>query len=187
MTTIDTIKRTKRILFAIAVWPLMGLLVLGCATNRSAGEQLDDRTITTKIEAKMAADPDVSAFNVDVDTQDGVVRLSGKVKRPLARDEAERIARNTKGVRNVINDIEIGEETIGERLNDGLISTRVKAKITGDSALNPFNINVDTDDGVVTLRGKVASDANRREAERLARETKGVKDVRNLLEVKTGS
>lgn len=177
------ITRVRNLGFAL----LAVLLVAGCATTRPVGEQLDDATITTRINAKMAANPDVSAFNVDVDTNQRVVRLSGTVDKPEAKAEAEKIARDTEGVRRVINDIKVGERTMGDRISDTAITTKIKAKITGDPDLNPFNINVDTKDGVVTLRGVVTSEENKREVEEIARNTDGVERVQNMLDVQKGS
>jgi len=174
-------EKGRSIRFAVAAIAL--IMVAGCATTRPVGEQFDDAAITTKIEAKLAADPDVSAFNVDVDTNQGVVRLSGTVEDREARAIAERLARETKGVSRVINQIEVGERSLGDRLSDTAITAKVKAKITGDPELNPFNISVDTKDGVVTLRGIVTSRDRREEAEKLARNTDGVQRVQNLLEI----
>ena len=164
------------------------LLTIGCSSTQTAGREIDDATITTKIEAKMTEDPNVSAFNVDADTNNGVVRLSGTVKTEQARAEAEKLARNTEGVKRVINDIKVGEtRDLGERVSDTEITTKIKAKITGDGDLNPFNINVDSKEGVVTLRGTVKTAQAKTEAERIARETKGVKSVQNMLQVEAGS
>jgi hyperosmotically inducible protein len=83
----------------------------------------------------------------------------------------------------VINDIEIGDRSMGEQLDDATITTKIKAKLTADPDINPFNVNVDSEDGMVTLTGRVADRERKMLAERLARETKGVRGVRNLLEV----
>ena len=170
--------------------PLFGALLLlltfGCSSTQTVGEEIDDATITTKVEAKLTGDPDVSAFNVDVDTNEGVVRLSGTVEDPEARTEAEKLARDTEGVRRVINDIKVGERTMGDRVSDSEITTKIKAKITGDGDLSPFNINVDTKDGVVTLRGAVESAESKEAAARIARDTAGVVRVDNMLEVEAG-
>ena len=164
---------------------LLTLLLFGvaCSSTRTTSEQWDDATITSKIEAKLAADPEVSAAAVDVDTQDGIVRLSGTVKTAVARREAVDLAQRTSGVRGVINDIEIGERTLGDRIDDTWITSKINAKLTADPQINPFNIDVDTKDGVVTLRGKVATKVAKREAEQLARDTKGVVRVNNMVEV----
>lgn len=167
---------------------LVLLLTFGCSSTQTVGEEVDDATITTKIEAKLTGDSQVSAYNVDVDTNDGVVRLSGEVEKPEARAEAEKLARDTEGVRRVINEITVGEgRGTGDRLSDTEITTKIKAKITGDGDLSPFNINVDTKDGVVTLRGTVKSMDSKQEAERIARDTSGVKEVQNMLQVEAGS
>lgn len=65
---------------------------------------LDDATITTRIKAKLVADPEVNAFHIDVDTVDGQVTLTGRVATELQRKEAEQLASRTEGV-NVVNNL----------------------------------------------------------------------------------
>lgn len=162
---------------------LAAILAVGCASTQSASTQLSDSAITAKVETKLAADPEINPFNIDVDTNEGVVTLSGAVEKELARAEAERLARATDGVRDVINDITLGDRALGERVSDGWITTKIKAKIAADPELNPFNINVDTKDGIVTLSGRVKTAADAEEAVELARGTEGVQRVQNRLEV----
>ncbi len=176
--------------------PRLGLLALGavvllgaaCASTQTAGEQLDDSAITTKITTKLAADPEINPFNIDVDTMDGVVTLRGEVEKELARTEAESHARATKGVRSVHNEIRVVPEKYedDEEGSDAWITTKVKAKLIADPQLNPFNIDVDTQDGVVTLSGRVKDNAARAEAEKLARDTEGVIRVANQLQTENG-
>ena len=69
-------------------------------------ETVADSVITTKIKAEFAKDKQVSALNIKVDTDDkGVVTLSGKAKSKTEADKAVKIARDTKGVTSVKNDI----------------------------------------------------------------------------------
>jgi hyperosmotically inducible protein len=75
---------------------------------------------------------------------------------------------------------------IGERVDDAKITTAVKAKLVADKARNLVAVNVDTRDGVVHLKGTVQTEQDRVEAERLAKETTGVRSVTNDLKVKTG-
>jgi hyperosmotically inducible periplasmic protein len=83
-------------------------LTLGaCSSTRTTGEQIDDAMITTKVKAKLAADPEVNPFNIDVDSNDGVVTLQGTVRDSEARTIAERLARETEGVRRVLNLIKV--------------------------------------------------------------------------------
>jgi hyperosmotically inducible protein len=68
---------------------------------------LDDASITARVKAKLVADPEVAALHIDVDTLDGRVTLNGKVSSADERAEAEKLARHTAGVRQVINLIQI--------------------------------------------------------------------------------
>lgn len=173
----------KRLFLTLGASALL-LTSTACSSNQTVGEQLDDAMITSKIEAKMTADPEVSAFKVDVDTNDGVVRLSGTVKTDRAREEAADLARNSEGVKRVINDIRVGEMTAGERLDDAGITLKIKSKFAADPEVNPFSIDIDTDQGIVTLSGHVATKKVKKEAEQLALSVKGVESVRNLLQIK---
>lgn len=79
------------------------------------------------------------------------------------------------------------DRTIGDRVDDAAITAALKAKLVADRAKNLVAVNVDTTQGVVQLRGTVATDRDRAEAERLARSTRGVRDVRNELIVTSGA
>ena len=70
-------------------------------------EVLDDAGVTTRVKAKLMADPEVNAFHIDVDTVDGRVTLNGKVATELQRQEAEQLASRTQGVSSVVNLIQV--------------------------------------------------------------------------------
>lgn len=164
---------------------LAAVLVAGCATTRSPGNQTTDAGLTSTVKAKIVADPDLNPFEIHVSTKDRVVHLTGTVEDSADREEAEALARATKGVMAVRNDIAIGDPTFAENVTDAWILAKIKSKLVADPEVNPFNINVDVSQGRVTLSGTVEHAAARTEAERHARETKGVKELRNLIEVKT--
>src|ERR1041385_7190381 len=75
------------------------------------------------------------------------------------------------------------KETIGQSLEDAWIHTKVVAKLISDSKTPERKINVDVVEAVVTLRGQVDTAEAKTEAERLAKETDGVKSVKNELKV----
>jgi hyperosmotically inducible protein len=88
---------------------VMVLLALGaCSSTRSPGTQVDDAAITAAVKAKLATDGDINPFNIDVDTNEGVVTLQGRVEKELARTKAEQLARETDGVKRVINLVKVG-------------------------------------------------------------------------------
>lgn len=75
------------------------------------------------------------------------------------------------------------KETIGQSLEDAWIHTKIVAKLIGNSATPERKINVDVVEGAVTLRGEVDTAEAKAEAERVAKETDGVKKVTNQLKV----
>ena len=96
----------------VVCFVLVFALALGaCSSTKSAGTQVDDAAITTKVKAKLAADGDINPFNIDVDTNEGVVTLQGRVAKEEARTKAEQLARETEGVRRVINLVKVGDKS----------------------------------------------------------------------------
>jgi osmotically-inducible protein OsmY len=186
-----------------------------------------DAGITTNVKTKLAADDTVKAYEVNVTTQSGVVTLSGDVESAAAKERAIQIARGTDGVRDIIDQLRIGEAeaTTGDRdhdytlddnaaraarqaaddarelardartragdaadrtgaaVTDAAITSAVKAKFLADATVKGLQIDVDTDAGVVTLNGTVASRPEADRAMMLARNTEGVKRVIDNLKV----
>jgi hypothetical protein len=70
--------------------------------NRLA-QGVDDAALTAKIKSKMALDDAVRALDIDVDTKDATVTLTGRVDSDDTRQRAVRLARETAGVRNVVD------------------------------------------------------------------------------------
>ncbi len=95
---------------ALAFAALAGATILstGCAVVRgqeTAGAYVDDAAITTSVKAKFVEDKTVDAGAIKVETLNGTVALSGFAKSSAEKAQAEFIARNTKGVREVRNNI----------------------------------------------------------------------------------
>jgi hyperosmotically inducible periplasmic protein len=74
-----------------------------------AKETLSDGALTAKIKAKMALDDSVNAREVNVDTADGVVTVSGRFRSQAARDKALQLAKETLGVKKVVDRTTVGE------------------------------------------------------------------------------
>ena len=82
----------------------------GCSVTRhqeTTGAYVDDSVITTRVKGKFAADPDVSAMSIKVETMKGVVQLSGFAKSTDEKMKAEQLARAVDGVADVRNNIVI--------------------------------------------------------------------------------
>ena len=94
---------------ALAVCVEAGMVILsGCAPiqgRETAGQYVDDSTISTKIRAQLVGDQSLKGFDIHVETMQDVVQLGGFVDSPKEKQQAEQIARNVAGVRGVHNDI----------------------------------------------------------------------------------
>jgi osmotically-inducible protein OsmY len=73
--------------------------------QQTVGSYVDDAGITTAVKAKMAEDKSVSATSISVETLNGTVQLSGFAKSQKEKDTAGEIARTTKNVRDVRNNV----------------------------------------------------------------------------------
>ena len=104
-----------------------------------------DAGITTNVKTKMAADDTVKAYQIDVDTANGVVTLTGVVDSPAAKTQAATIARNTDGVRDVVDRIEVnasaataGRTDVDDRLENsaerGAAEVREESRELGQDA-----------------------------------------------------
>ena len=93
---------------ALAALTGITLLSTGCAVVRgqeTVGSYVDDAAVTTAVKAKFVDDKIVSAGSISVETMNGIVQLSGFAKSAAEKTQAEQIARDSKNVRSVRNDI----------------------------------------------------------------------------------
>lgn len=96
------------LVIAALIAPVAGYAADTKSTKENIKETVDNTVIAAKITAKYAKDKDVSALKIKVDMDDkGLVTLSGKAKSKAEADKAVTIARNTKGVTSVKNEIKI--------------------------------------------------------------------------------
>jgi osmotically-inducible protein OsmY len=116
---------------------------------------------------------------VSKDVKDNVKGTAGKVA-----DKTKEGAEKTKeGAVKVGEKTKEGLSKTGEVITDAWITTRVKSKFVGEDLLKDSDINVDTSNHVVTLRGTVMSAAGKARAETEAREVEGVHSVVNNLTI----
>jgi hyperosmotically inducible protein len=145
-------KKQIRMIMVVAV-SMLGvgtMLTTGCkssengSTKRTAGTYVDDSAITAKIKSKMIGDSVVKAHEINVDTFQGNVQLNGFVDNDQQKSRAEEIARNTSGVVNVQNNLQLRPEAAGagRTYNGGNNGAQIQgqaggAKIEGRVNTNP--------------------------------------------------
>jgi hyperosmotically inducible periplasmic protein len=155
-------------------------------TTRSAGETLDDATVTAKVKTALARDPATSAYKIEVESYRGDVQLNGFVETADMKSSATRVAKSVGGVKKVSNNLEVksGDRSAGEVVDDGVVTAKVKAALISDPNVAAHEVNVQTHEGVVQLAGFVDTSSQKSKASEVARRVAGVKEVDNQLEVK---
>jgi|SRR6056297_3005900 len=99
-------------LISLLTLVIMSLALVSCAgtdTSRSTGTYIDDKTISTKVKTQLATDSMTKALQIEVETYNGVVQLSGFVEKEQFIDRAEEIARSVDGVKKINNDLILRE------------------------------------------------------------------------------
>jgi hyperosmotically inducible periplasmic protein len=170
------------------------VFVVACAQS--------DPGITTSVKTHLMADDLVRARNINVDTRDRVVTLTGTVQSAAEENQALQIARNTKGVSDVVDNITVSASELGaapttgdfgkipsvtsatEALTDAGITARVKSTLLANPDVSGLRIDVDTRDGIVTLTGTVSSAAQKARAVELAGKIEHVIRVEDQLTVR---
>jgi osmotically-inducible protein OsmY len=178
--------RTHKAARAIRIGTGIYLLTAGlCATlpvpaaARDA-KAISDADINAAVEAELFEDGAVPHDRIDVSTGQGIVTLTGHVTNLLARDHAERLVQTIRGVRSVVNRIEV---TPPGKPSDDALQKNVALALASDPAADSYEVAVTAKGGIVMLNGKVHSFAERALSERIAKSVAGVKEVHNKLTI----
>ena len=85
------------------------LVISGCTsmTGETAGQYVDDTTITASVKAKLVGDKTANLTRIDVDTTNQVVTLNGIVESADQKAKAEQLARQVGGVKSVKNNLQV--------------------------------------------------------------------------------
>jgi hyperosmotically inducible protein len=189
-------QRTGSTLVGLSVAALLGVSAIGFAaadstdSSSTVGAAISDTVITGEVKTKIAADTRLQGSDVHVQTDNGVVTLTGSANSGTAKDAAEELARNVSGVHSVNNELtapnaanEVGATVkhaahrTAEVVSDTTITTKLKAKFDTDSQTKGSHVDVKTDNGVVMLTGTVVSNSQKAHLVHVARATSGVKQV----------
>lgn len=167
---------------------------------RGTGAAPSDGAITDEILSRLAGDPRLEDADIRVETRDGSVVLTGRTVTDEGRQAAEEVALQVEGVTQVDNRISSPSSatTIGERsreaikrteevASDSWITTKIRSSILADPLTRSSSgtIGIKTIDGVVTLTGSVATQAEYDRVIRIVHDIKGVKQV-NSRELRAG-
>lgn len=175
------------------------------AAPKMTNEDLD-RTVTAKINSDPALV--VYNFDVDADADKRAVTIKGSVPTQALRTRAVDAVKAVDAGLAITDKIDVkpgdvdlkdwnedmareareraakSSDSIGDSLEDAWIHTKINSKLFGEGGFPGGSLNVDVKNNVVTLRGTVSTSADKAKAEQVARDTSGVKSVRNQLVIK---
>ncbi len=134
--------------------------VAASATEKGISTSVSDGVIFTKLHDKfLHTDASLSTF-VDVTVNNGAVLLTGKIKTPEEKILATKLAWEIKGVREVVNEIQVTDKSsIKDVAKDLAASAHLRGKLIADDDISSLNYSIDVVNGIVYLSG-VASNAN---------------------------
>ena len=155
------------------------------AQERSVATAIDDSKIQADIDKRLLEfDLDLFA-RVDIEVVESKVLLTGNVPEPRNRVDAARIAWRADGVAEVINEIEITDNsTLSDAARDAWITTKLRARIIGDREISSVNYTIDTVNGAVYLMGIAQDQAELDRVVGHARDTNYVRRVVPHVRVK---
>jgi osmotically-inducible protein OsmY len=160
-----------------------------------------DAWIDGKAEATLLFNGNLDSFDINTDVKNGNVILTGKVENSVDKKLAEELIANIDGVKSVDNKLTIvanneSDSSVSDdmestydkgtsELTDAKIATVIKTRLLMDTDISGFDIDVDVEDGNVTLTGEVDSDAERDLVIEIAKNASDVKDVEDNLRIVT--
>jgi len=156
------------------------------AARTTVGTEIDDTVVTARVKATLLSDPDVKSNDIKVETRKGRVQLSGFVGTQARIDNAIALTRKVEGVKGVENamSLMVGKATVGNTIDDGVVTAKVKSALLSDSGVKSTDIAVVTRKGEVQLSGYVNDQAQINRAISVARGVEGVQSVGNEMSVK---
>lgn len=164
------------------------LIAPSIASAQETTRTRSDAEITARVKTALIRNDETKARQINVETEKGVVQLSGFVDSEQMKSSAAATAQSVSGVQDVRNELVVreGNRTVGRATDDAVIAAKVKSELAADSGLaTAADVNVEVKRGVVQLSGFVGSIEQKQEAEQIARQVAGVTDVRNSIEVQT--
>lgn len=178
---------------------MIAALVLG---TTAMGAQADtweneskDAWIDGKAETVLLMNTNLNNFDINTDVKNGKVVLTGKVNSDLDKELAEELVISLDGVSDVENNLTVvknmdmddkDRDTMDDDdndLTDAKITTVITTRFLFDSEVDGTDIDVDTDNGIVKLKGSVETEAEKQLAVKIAKNAEDVRDVVDELTI----
>lgn len=167
---------------------ILAAFALSSATFADAAT---DASITREVQSKITADSSLKGTAITVTTQDGVVNLKGKVNSETQASAATQIASSAANAKDV-DDSKLTVKGSAHPIMDAMLTAKIKGKfiqqkLFGDGDVAAMSINVETNNGVVSLSGTADNQEQIDTAVAIAKGVNGVKEVKSTITLATTS
>ena len=190
--------RLETMALQTAIASLLAVFVVACSKpvdnpgvaplpTTTVGTDIDDSVITSNVKSVLLADSDVKSFDFKVETRKGEVMLSGFVDNQAQLDRANAATRAVPGVKAVQSNVVLktgAASTVGNKLDDGITTSKVKAALLADANVKSYDIAVVTRQDEVLLSGFVDNKVQMERAIDIAKAVPGVRHVSNEMSIK---
>ena len=190
---------TKSSFFITGLFISISLFLQGCApaaitagiagvaaseSEKGLGTTINDTIIHAAITEAMFK-KDVNKFiGVNINVDDGVVLLTGKVDSPETRIEVTRLSWTPRGVIEVINEIQVSEKSsIKDAAKDLAASATIRGKLVADKNIKSVNFSIDVVNGVAYLSGVARSEKEMNLVLAYTKETKYINQLVNYIQL----
>jgi osmotically-inducible protein OsmY len=148
-----------------------------------------DAWLSAKVKATLLFHRNVSAYQTEVSTKDGIVTLRGKAANQAQKQLTAEYARDVEDVKRVVNKMTVAKaaltpsESIGEKIDDASITALVKMTLLYHRSTSALDTRVETNDGAVTLSGKAKNASEKDLVTKFVKDVQGVKSVNNQMTI----
>lgn len=162
--------------------------------------ELKNAWLESKLETALLVNGELNNFSIDHEVDAGRATLTGTVESDVDRELAEQVALGIDGINAVDNRLivkqtndqarqDVGDtgSAVSQKLDDMATTAAVKSKLLANQSTHGLAIDVDTVNNVVSIQGNVESTAEKQLVEQIAKNTDGVREVKNRLKVEPTS
>ncbi len=198
ISTITLLNKKQFFLFFLSL-AVLSTLLKGCApaaitagiagvtaseSEKGLGTTINDTIIHASITETMFKKDVNKYIGININVDDGIVLLTGKVDSPETRINATRMAWEPRGVVEVINEIQVTQKTsIKDKAKDLAASTSIRGNLVADKNIKSVNFNVDVVNGVAYLSGVARSEKEMNLVLAYTKETRYINQLVNYIQL----
>ncbi|MDN4502976.1 BON domain-containing protein [Alteromonadaceae bacterium BrNp21-10] len=180
----------KRTTLSLLIATVICSISLSAYAENNWKDGAKDAWIDGKAESTLLFNSNLNSFDINTDVKDGVVILTGKVDSNVDKALAEELVLSLDGVSDVDNSLTVmsanssdQDSELMQDLKDSKVEAVVKTRLLFESEVSGLDIEVEVENGVVTLKGSVDTNAERDLAVTIAQNTNDVDKVINNLKL----